>query len=72
MSSGIGQAEIQTISHVLALAEHDLSFLQGARVTDIPDDNATWRVDNSSTLEAIDEALALLDKLDNTRNLCCS
>ena len=65
------QSEMQIIAHALALALHDLSFLQGARVTDLPNENATWKIDNSSTLKAIDEALVLLDKFDDNRTSCC-
>ena len=68
MSITLTDNEIQKVMHALALAEHDLSFLHGVRVTDIPDENTSWEVNNHETLQQISEAFALLDKPDNNRN----
>ncbi len=50
----------------LEVARHDLTFLHGTRVTDVPDVEYTWEVDNTETLKLIDEALAFINSASHT------
>ena len=68
----LDEKAVNAVMHALLLAQHDLSFLHGARITDIPDDSVTWRIDNSETTQAITEAILILDASDDNHNQDCS
>ena len=64
--------EYRTVMKALMNVEHELSFLHGLHVTDVPDVAFTWDIDCIEVKRIIDEAISVLDRLDNKNNGDCS
>ena len=51
---------MSSVQVALEVALHELNFLHGLRVTDVPDVNTTWSIDNSEAINIIGKALEAL------------
>ena len=52
---------MSSVQVALEVALHELNFLHGLRVTDVPDVNTTWSIDNSEAVDIIEKALEALE-----------
>ena len=55
---------MSVIRKALEAALREMSFLNGLRVTDIPDAETTWVLDTRDTADLIDQALKELERKD--------
>ena len=53
------------VRRALEVALHELTVINGLRVTDTPDIQTTWEIDTSEAIEIIEEALNKVGRRDN-------
>lgn len=68
----IEDGKIEAVRKALFRARYEFDTTHGLLVTDIPNQDTTWRIDFSDAINIIDEAIAFWDTLDSKDTSYCS